>query len=59
MHAVFMLTACASIAAVALICIFMFAGGAPALFKIGLPDFLFGVRWKPLSEMFGIFPMIV
>ena len=59
MHAVFMLTACASIAAVALICIFMFAGGAPALFKIGLPDFLFGLRWKPLSEMFGIFPMIV
>lgn len=54
-----MLTACASIAAVALICIFMFAGGAPALFKIGLPDFLFGLRWKPLSEMFGIFPMIV
>ena len=49
MHAVFMLTACASIAAVALICIFMFAGGAPALFKIGLPDFLFGLRWKPLS----------
>ncbi|HJB67088.1 MAG TPA: phosphate ABC transporter permease subunit PstC [Candidatus Mailhella merdavium] len=59
MQVVFMLTACASVAAVALICIFMFAGGAPALFKIGLPDFLFGLRWKPLSELFGIFPMIV
>lgn len=59
MHAVFMLTACVSIVATALICIFMFAGGLPALVTIGVPDFLFGLRWKPLGELFGILPMIV
>lgn len=58
MRTVFMLAACTSIAAVALICLFMVAGGLPALVRIGLPDFLFGMHWKPLSELFGIFPMI-
>lgn len=58
MKAVFILAACISIIAVALICIFMFAGGMPALFKIGPANFLLGTHWKPPAGLFGILPMI-
>lgn len=27
--------------------------------KIGLPEFLFGMTWRPANDLFGIFPMIV
>ena len=27
--------------------------------KIGVPDFIFGLKWKPGSDLYGIFPMIV
>lgn len=59
MKVVFLLTACVSILAVALICIFLFANGVPAIAQIGLVDFLFGRVWQPSNEVFGIFPMIV
>lgn len=59
MKAVFLIAACASIIAVALICIFLFASGVPAIGEIGLAKFLFGTVWKPLNNIFGIFPMIV
>ena len=42
MKCVFILTACVSIAAVVLICIFMFANGIPAIAKIGPLNFLLG-----------------
>ena len=58
-EALFLLAAGFSIFAVVLICIFMFANGLPAIHKIGLFDFLFGTKWKPGNELFGIFPMIV
>ncbi len=45
--------------AVALICLFLFANGIPAMAQIGLPDFLFGTTWKPSADIYGIFPMIV
>lgn len=45
--------------AVVLICLFLFANGIPAIYKIGVVNFLFGQRWKPANEIFGIFPMIV
>lgn len=48
-----------SILAVALICIFLFANGVPAIAQIGLPDFLFGTTWRPANDIYGIFPMIV
>lgn len=57
--ALFLTAACASIIAVALICIFLFANGVPAMLEIGVPDFLFGTRWKPLNNLFGILPMII
>ena len=59
MHMVFALCACVSIAAVVLICIFLFTNGMPAMFKIGITDFLFGKEWRPSNNVFGILPMIV
>lgn len=57
--ALFMFAAAVSIFAVALICLFLFANGLPAMAEIGLPEFLFGTTWKPGSGQYGIFPMIV
>ena len=59
MHGVFLIAACVSILAVALICIFLFANGLLAIAKIGPIKFLTGIKWKPMNEIFGIFPMIV
>lgn len=59
MHGVFLGAACASVLAVALICLFLFANGLPAILRIGPADFLAGMKWKPMNEIFGIFPMIV
>ena len=59
MEIVFLAAACASIIAVALICIFLFQSGLPAMKEIGLADFLFGTEWRPGNNLFGIFPMIV
>lgn len=59
MKMMFLLSACCSIVAVALICIFLFANGVPAIGKIGVGNFLFGMDWKPLENLYGIFPMII
>lgn len=59
MKILFLLCACISILAVAVICIFIFANGVPAIGKIGFTDFIFGTHWRPNSGKFGIFPMIV
>lgn len=56
---VFLLVACVSILAVALICIFLFANGIPAMAEIGLGDFLLGTTWRPSNGLYGIFPMIL
>lgn len=59
MHGLFLICACVSILAVVLICVYLFATGIPAMAEIGFTDFLFGMKWKPSSDHFGIFPMIV
>lgn len=59
MQVVFLLTACMSILAVILICVFMFANGIPAIAEIGPFKFLLGQKWKPNNNIFGILPMIV
>ena len=56
---VFMVAAALSILAVALICIFLFANGIPAIGEIGVFDFLLGQKWKPSNDLYGIFPMII
>ena len=55
----FFVTALVCIIAVAVICFFLFKNGIPAMSEIGVFDFLFGMKWKPGNELFGIFPMIV
>ena len=59
MQVLFMLSALVSIIAVALICIFLFANGVPAIREIGLADFLTGTSWKPEQNIYGILPMII
>ena len=59
MRVVFALTACVSIAAVVLICVFLFASGIPTMKTVGLGKFLFGMTWAPGQGLYGIFPMIV
>ena len=56
---IFFLTAAFSILSVVLICIFLFANGIPAIKEIGCFDFLFGKKWKPGSDLYGIFSMII
>lgn len=58
MKTVFFLCACVAVASVLLICVFLFSGGAPALREIGVRNFLFGTRWEPGREIFGVLPMI-
>ena len=48
-----------SVLCVALICIFLFANGLPAMGEIGVLNFLSGTRWKPGADIYGIFPMIL
>ena len=59
MEVVFLLAACVSILAVALICVFLFANGVPAMKEIGFADFLLGREWRPGNDIYGIFPMIL
>lgn len=61
MHGLFFISALTSILAVILICVFLFAGGVPAIGKIGLFNFLFGKEWSPndVPPLFGILPMIL
>ena len=56
---VFLISALASILAVAMICIFLFANGVPAIGKIGIFKFLAGETWKPGNNIYGILPMIL
>ena len=61
MQGVFLLTALSSIAAVFLICIFLFVNGIPAMTEIGFFDFISGQKWAPsdIPASYGIFCMIV
>ena len=59
MHMVFLISACASILSVAMICLFLFANGVPAIGKIGIFKFLLGEKWKPGNDIYGILPMIL
>ena len=55
----FMIAAAISVAAVVVICVFIFSNGVPAIAEIGVFDFLFGTTWRPSNEIFGIGTMIV
>ncbi len=59
MRIVFLISACVSIIAVVLICVFLFVNGVPAMAEIGFFDFLLGETWRPTSDIYGIMPMIL
>jgi phosphate transport system permease protein len=61
MRVIFFIAALASILSVALICLFLFAQGIPAMSEIGVFKFLFGEVWKPNADpqQLGILPMIL
>lgn len=59
MEIVFLITACVSILSVALICIFLFVNGIPAIKEIGFGNFTLGEIWKPSNDVYGILPMIL
>ncbi len=59
MKIVFLIAACVSIISVVLICFFLFSKGIPAISKIGVTEFLLGKQWRPSSDLYGIFPMII
>ena len=59
LRGVFTAAALVSITCVALICLFLFVNGVPAIGKIGPLAFFLGTTWKPESGVFGIAPMIL
>ena len=64
MRWVFAASSCVCIAAVALICIFLFANGLPFFQKVDVFSFISGTKWAPDvndsgNGLYGILPMIV
>ncbi len=59
MEVVFFIATATSIVAVALICWFVFSTGIPTIRKVGFMNFIFGSKWSPSSDIYGIAPMIV
>ena len=55
MEIVFLLAACVSILAVALICVIPFRKRNTGDEEIGFADFLLGTTWKPGNDIYGIF----
>lgn len=52
------ISAAASVAAVALITIFIFMSGMPVIAKTGLYNFITGTDWSPTAGIYGILPLI-
>ncbi|NLM04341.1 MAG: phosphate ABC transporter permease subunit PstC [Clostridiales bacterium] len=55
----FLLCAIIAILFLGIISIYLFLEGTPAIFKIGLKEFILGSKWMTSAEIFGIFPMII
>lgn len=55
---IILISAIISTVAVALITIFIFKTGFPALQEIGILNFIMGSEWRPTNEKFGILPLI-
>lgn len=58
-HGFFFMSAMISVVSLIIIAVFVFIKGAPAIFEIGIFNFLFGELWRPSSNDFGILSMIV
>ena len=57
---IFLLSALISVFSLAAITVYLFARGFPAIRKIGVINFMFGMQWNPAADnpSYGIFPMI-
>jgi phosphate transport system permease protein len=55
----FLLIALSALSVLALITVFIFIKGVPIIAKVGIINFVFGMKWAPAQGNFGIFPMIV
>lgn len=55
----FLMIALSALSALALIVLFIFIEGIPLIAKVGVFDFVFGMKWAPSQGYYGIFPMIV
>ncbi|KPU45217.1 phosphate transport system permease protein PstC [Oxobacter pfennigii] len=56
---VFLVIALSALSVLALITVFIFVKGLPIILKVGVFNFIFGMKWAPSQGAFGIFPMIV
>ncbi len=59
MNIIFFICGILAVVSVAVISLYMIFSGGPAIFKIGITDFLFGSVWNPDDSQFGILPMIL
>ena len=58
-ESIFLICACIAILSVAIITIYIFMKGSPALYKIGVWNFISGTVWQPRAGIYGILPMII
>jgi phosphate transport system permease protein len=56
---VFLVIALSALSVLALITVFIFIKGLPIIAKVGVINFVFGMKWAPSQGDYGIFPMIV
>ena len=56
---VFLLITLSTLSVLALITVFIFIKGIPIIAKVGIINFVFGMKWAPSQGYYGIFPMIV
>ncbi|MGF7145546.1 phosphate transport system permease protein [Anaerotaenia torta] len=56
---IFLVIALSALSVLALITVFIFVKGVPIIAKVGLLNFVFGMKWAPSQGAYGIFPMIV
>ena len=56
----FLLSALISVFSLTAITVYLFAKGFPAIWEIGIMNFIFGMEWNPTADnpSYGIFPMI-
>lgn len=54
-----LVTAILSIVLIALIILFIFWEGFPAMQSFGVFNFIFGMDWSPSDGQYGVFPMII
>ncbi len=56
---IFLFIALSTLSVLALITVFIIIKGVPIIAKVGILNFIFGMKWAPSQGAFGIFPMIV